>query len=265
MIQDTSAISPARAASVLGRLVVLFAFAVPAEAQITGRILDSKSGQGIDAARVTVFDSVGDSLSLSVADGDGAFAVAWPGGEGVYTLRVQALGYEGTSRPITYAGIPIVVEIRVAPAPVELEGLAVEVEPLSPYLDRFGFYSRRRLGTGRFLNVEQMDGSRFSRTVDILRRVPGLRVTNGGEPYLRRAQGTTFRAADRCFPVLVLDDIIVRTGRTIESALDEFDLIMPRPGDIAAIEVYGGSALSPPQWRSLENDCGVIVVWTTRG
>ena len=244
--------------------VLAAAAAIPADAQIRGYILDRSNGAGISAARITIFDAVGDSLSLSVADAEGAFTVAWPGGAGSYTLRVQALGYEGTSQPIDYRGEPIVVDIRVAPAPVELEGLEIEVEPISAYLDRSGFYRRSRRGTGQFLNLDGADRPIFSRTADIFRRILGVVVETGGEPYVRRAQGTTFRQV-RCYPVLVLDDFIVRTARDVEdNELLAFDFLMPPPLEIAAIEVYSGSALAPPQWRSLENDCGVIAIWTKR-
>ncbi len=236
----------------------------PAGAQIRGYVLDRSNGAGIQAARVTIFDAAGDSLSLSVADADGGFTVAWPGGAGTYTLRVQALGYEGTSQPIEYLGEPIVVDIRVSPAPVELEGLEVEVEPISAYLDRSGFYRRSRRGTGHFINLDGTDRPIFSRTAQMFHRVPGVRVDAGDEPYVRRAQGTTFRGV-ACYPVLVLDDFVVRTARAVAGdPLLAFDFLMPPPADIAAIEVYSGSALAPPQWRSLENDCGVIVVWTRR-
>ena len=136
------------AAGSAATVAALLALTSPAAAQIRGQVVDDRTGGGVAAARVSLLDADGDSITSVVAAGDGRFEILWSGERGSYVLRVDALGYAGAGDPIRYEGSPVLVELRVAPAPIELDALEVSVEPRSPYLARSGFYDRRRFSTG---------------------------------------------------------------------------------------------------------------------
>ncbi len=238
-----------------------------ASAQIVGSVIDDSKGSGVAGATVTVFDEAGDSLSAAVARGDGEFGLAWADGSpGRYSLRVEALGYSGVSTPIDYEGVPLLVEIRITPAPVELAGLEVRVEPRSAYLDRHGYYDRKRRGFGRFLDRGSMPEYPVIRASRLVERMPGVRTFRGDEPFFSRAQGMRLLSGARCYPVVVVDDFVLRRASSPGSAFwYDFEDLVPNPEMVEAIEAYPFTSWAPPQWRFTDNNCGVIAVWTRRG
>ncbi|MDT8367693.1 MAG: hypothetical protein RQ745_00695, partial [Longimicrobiales bacterium] len=158
-------------------------------------------------------------------------------------------------------GRSMILEIHVARAPVELEGLEVEVERRSDYLDRIGFYERRRYGFGSFIDVEAMDVSRILTPGQLLTRLPGTSLDSNDEPYFHRAQRTdlTGERRGRCVPVIVIDGSTVRT--TMQSGEDRFEDLV-RATEISAIEVYRSTVQVPVEWKTGANSCGMIMIWT---
>lgn len=252
------------------RLCVLVALAGigarPSAAQIRGQVVDASNGTGVAAARITLLDAENDSLATAVADEGGQFQVLWSGEPGSYVLRVQALGYQGVTDPIQYGVNPVLVEVRVTPAPVELDGLEVSVKALSPYLARSGFYDRQRYGTGEFFDSTSFPPNAVSRTARLMERTSGLRLHRGREPFFTRTQG--LRPGDqglRCYPVVVIDGATVRLARNTRHPMwVPFEDVVPLPANVLAIEVYRSTATAPARWKSLENECGVVAIWTKR-
>jgi hypothetical protein len=102
--------------------------AAPAVAQTTGRILgrvtDAATGEPLPTVEVSV-----EGLRLAVLTSErGEFILASvPTGE--QTLRFTLLGYRtATSRIVVRAGRTVQIAIRLTPAPLEVEGVAVEIE-----------------------------------------------------------------------------------------------------------------------------------------
>lgn len=121
-------------------------------------------------------------------------------------------------------------------------------------LDRVGFGLRSRSGAGYFLGPEQLKNIPAVYLTDILRRVPGIRVsyTPSGEVV------TSSRAAST-------------NGNTcVQYFLDDMPWRSMSPGDIntfinahevVGVEVYQGH-VAPPQYMLGSGSCMVIVLWT---
>ncbi|MDT8369212.1 MAG: carboxypeptidase-like regulatory domain-containing protein [Longimicrobiales bacterium] len=219
---------------------------------IRGRVVNADDDRGIEAATVRLLSEEGEILAATHADATGAFTLP-PPVPGPVVVTVDALGYSGRSDRVSYDGRSMILEIRVARAPIALEGLEVEVERRSDYLERTGFYHRQRFGFGNFLDVEAMDVSRILTTGQLLVRMPGTSMTPGGEPYFPR-HGS-------CLPMIVVDGLTVRTT-TSPSSIDAFRDVAPRANEISAIEIYRSSTFAPVEWKSSANNCGMIMIWT---
>jgi outer membrane cobalamin receptor len=154
------------------------------------------------------------------------------------------------------------VVIRLAVDAVAIDALTVEAEAVVPWLDRVGFYERKRVGQGTFIDRPAIDKRNPRRTSDILRGIAGVRLTHsrseGTDVFLRAAMSASI-AHRQCRPPIFLDGIAVATQLG-----NRIDLDSILPGDIEAIEVYAGPAQVPPQYGGATSACGVILLWTRR-
>src|SRR5258708_2955857 len=96
----------------------------PAAAQqgeVTGRVTDKATGQGLAAAQVSV---VGTTIRATTGQ-DGRYRlVNVPGGQA--TVRVSYIGYATTTQPVNVsAGAPAVADFAIAQAAVGLEAIVV--------------------------------------------------------------------------------------------------------------------------------------------
>jgi len=236
-------------------LVVAGLAAIPACAQIQGRVADAESGEPVEASTVILLDSAGDTVVAVASRADGRFAVFHQLVDGEYLIGASAQGYQAVWTVFEYEGAPKAFEMRLRRAPVELEGLEVSVEgEVRTYrkLALRGFYDRQRRGFGDHLEFSD-PSSRLgaTRSSHLIRRLAGVSVAKGGEPLIRGGSGGA------CQPVLVIDGLVVRAVPSSRA----FDDIMPPPEDILAIEVYRSLATVPPQWLR-RGMCGAIIVWT---
>jgi iron complex outermembrane receptor protein len=91
------------------------AYAQQPLANVSGIVLDSTSGEPVTTARARLVEI---HREVTIHD-DGRFAfTAVPAG--IYTLIVQRLGYRPVRRQLNVAGDPVQLEIRMAPAAVQL-------------------------------------------------------------------------------------------------------------------------------------------------
>jgi hypothetical protein len=143
------------------------------------------------------------------------------------------------------------IELRVQP--VVLAGIRVRPEGMrgTKMLTDNGFYGRRAARIGTFLTRDEIAAQRPRLASDVLRRIPGMRLTpmRGGEAYA--SSGRTQRA--RACPIQYFIDGV---------AVHDFNIDEVRPSDIQGIEVYRGSSQVPAQFNRHTAMCGVIVVWT---
>ena len=118
-------------------------------------------------------------------------------------------------------------------------------------LERVGFTQRKKTGFGFYITPDQLENTHPSVLSDILRQVPGLRVSYG-----------------------VYGDVIVSsrgvTNACMQYYMDDSPYLEMRPGDvnrfvtareIVAVEVYHG-AETPAQYVRAGADCTTILIWT---
>jgi hypothetical protein len=122
-------------------------------------------------------------------------------------------------------------------------------------LDKIGFTQRQKAGFGRFLGPEQIQAMHPNYVTDILRNVPGLRVTYGPE-------GETVSSSRGASSIM--------GGSCVQYYLDDMPWQSITPGDIngfvngseiVGVEVYQG-ANTPPRYSPGMQNCTTILLWT---
>lgn len=247
-------------------------------AQVLGRVIDQANQSPVQAAGVALVDSAGSVRGQVVTDGNGRFVMPIDQ-PGTYSVQVVALGYVASPvEEFVYEGTRIFMEVTVAPAPIETEGLEVVVEAQQVHLVESGFYARRRAGAGAFVGPEDITAMMATRPGHLLRRIPSVSLIENQEPVFLRAQGAN-PMDGTCLPNIWIDGYPIRTRNfqrvqmseevsfsppEIRDYPERFDLIVPPVEMIAAVEAYPGGSTVPARWRTNTSGCGVIIIWTKR-
>lgn len=177
--------------------------------------------------------------------------------EGSHTVEARAIGYARERRLIDLAAD------RVAPLDVSLAKLPVELAEIkvTASAGRAGFDERRRRAIGGyFITGAEIDRRGAVRVEDLFRTVPGIRIEPASATDYRILSyrgGTGFAAV--CEPTIYLDAIRI--------PLDpESGVTLPvMPEELDGIEVYPGPGTAPVEYRAMNQNCGVILLWTKRG
>lgn len=249
--------------------LLLFLLASPptaaqAPGRLAGTVRDATTGQPVSAAQVRL--TPGGHGVITSRAGAFTFVGLEPG---TYTLSVQALGYTAQDVQAEVGTGSAVVTIDVAVAPLPLDPLTAEASARpAELLELGGFWSRRERGVGQFFTRADIEASDAIRFVDLMRRVPGVRIDRMdaiGEGHIVSFR----RAAVVCAAVVYVDGVVF--------PLTEAGHDLIRLDEVEAIEAYSGPARLPPQFnqtgaasrsRGLPQaspSCGVLVVWTRRG
>ena len=235
--------------------------------ELIGRVVDARSNAAVSAATIRLL--AGDSvIALTEASDSGTFSIH-ADSAGTYGLRVERIGY-ATARlgPVHLeVGARTDVLLRIAVDAVPLDALTVVSESVMPWLSRVGFYDRRRLGAGRFIERADIVKRDPRRTSDLLRSMPGLKLTathDGGVDVMMRAAGTTSITNRNCRPQIYLDGIVVAHAHMQGFPEHRIDLDAILPGDLEAIEVYSGIGQIPAQYGGAHAGCGVMLIWTRK-
>ena len=161
----------------LASIAALAAQRVEAQARfgVTGVVADS-AGAGVGGAMVVAL-ALPDSVltEWTTTGGDGAFALRVSPGE--YVLQVTLLGHRTVRQPLSVIGAD------VAAGRIELEVLAVEIDPLVVTVEHVPFLNRRDTLSFNALAFEVRPNATVE---DLLRRLPGIEVEEDGSI---RAQG----------------------------------------------------------------------------
>jgi len=252
-----SAISAGRAA---GQSAIGLTFTVRADA----------SHEPLSGAHVEVMGT--GRAANTAADGTARLRVA----PGPALIEVRRLGFATERFSINLPQADTMgIDVDLREAAIRLAGVTATSTATELALRESGFYDRQRMGIGVFLTARDINRHPAARTVDALRRVPGVRLvryleqgrraagdgdpsaTNVVEDYrIAAARGSaSIVSGGSCFMNLYVDDI------------DMGDAAMPNipVRDVVAMEVYRGSAETPARYRKAMNGCGAVVIWTTRG
>ena len=210
-------------------------------ARLIGKVVRPDGGPLGDAQLM-----VWGSDATAVSDKDGTFSM---GGlpAGTYTLEVRYVGFVPRRIPVELSAnqttnvLAVVSERLPVLDAVVVYGKRTRPSRLSEIMER------RRSGAGRILTREDIERTPVFETTDLLRRMPGIRVLPNGPGHLVLMR-------DGCIPILWVD------GVKFEN-MEEVELALPKPNEIAIMEVYNGAASVPSQFASLDA-CGAVVIWT---
>jgi hypothetical protein len=210
-------------------------------ARLVGVVTDRLAQTPAVAAEITVLGNERRTLTNE----EGWFALDdLPPGDLVIEIRYLGLTSEqyevflppGTTR----------VDFEITAPPFELEGLVVEVR-MYRSLKMQEFERRRRRENGHFIDREQIEETSPMFISDLLRGIPGVRVTWSMEGNARLIMGHGMTA---CEPDLYIDGSQSHAAR-INDWL---------PNLIEAVEVYNRAFDRPSQFHS--SRCGAVLLWT---
>jgi hypothetical protein len=198
----------------------------------------------VDGARVSV---QGSASSVSTgADGRFTLTGVLPGTQSVLVRRV---GYSPVETPLNVTtGQPNEITVRLGKYVATLS--TVDVKAKADPLEATGFSRRRKMGMGRYMDMDAVAASHPTYTSDILRRMPGIQILGSGSS----ATITTTRS-NGCVKVMIDDNMVsVDGGQTIDQIVGAQDVV--------AVEFYN-SVDVPMELSSGNNSgCALVVIWT---
>jgi hypothetical protein len=143
-------------------------------------------------------------------------------------------------------------EIRLAERATTLAATVIKGRRSTASRDLENFMERkRRSAAGRFLTREDLDRLNPFSVSEALRTTPGVRVVPTS------SFGSAILGRGGCLPAVFLDGMALQDGAV------ELDRVV-RPQEVAAVEIYMGVGTAPMQYRSSDDGCGSVVVWTRR-
>lgn len=211
---------------------------------ILGTVVDAGTDAGVPGVSVRLLEPV-DALVVTGGKGEFVFPSV---PQGVQELEVTHIAY-GTRRQLV--NVPssrtVVVRVELVQEAIDVGAIRVEVELRNAALEEAGFYSRRKLGFGRFFEQEDLERRTLT---GVFREVPRLRLVGGGLSYTP----VFLRAMGSCVPAIWVDRRPIRlAGAAFTDLVDRHN--------IEAMEVFRPGN-TPGEFMRLGRDCGAIVIWT---
>ncbi len=153
---------------------------------------------------------------------------------GTRMLLARHLGFNAETVPVDLSSRqPQRVTIKLAKYVAVMDPVLVTARRTLA-LDKVGFNQRQKSGNGYFMGPERLQRMRAIYLTDILRQVPGLRVSYV-QYYLDDMPWTSYSPGD-------VNNFV--TG-----------------GEIVAVEVYQGPG-TPPQYQRSFANCATVILWT---
>ncbi|MGQ0765437.1 MAG: TonB-dependent receptor plug domain-containing protein [Gemmatimonadota bacterium] len=248
-----------------GAIVLEHAFELGADGAGTGRLdLLVVSGQeprrGIPAAEVLI-----PSLLRSARAGPDGSVTFSRVTDGVHTLIVRAIGYSPATLRVTMPRTTGAVPVQLNPLPATLAPVLVLGE--AAVTGRLRAFEERRaaIAGATFIDNAVLAKQENRNLSDVLRSVRGVRIINrrDGTKVLASSRKSQLRSlgADRMCPFQVyLDGMRIYSPTDPQAVVPDIDDFAVR--GIAAIEIYGGPATTPPQFSGASAECGTVVLWT---
>lgn len=235
--------------------------------EVRGTVRDAETARPVVLPYVALVAEGRELVAASLGDDRGRFSLRAPA-PGSYFLYVVRSGYRPVLDGLFELGAGGVVEVTVGltPAPVGLDRLDVVVEGGVRDLRAVGYYERKALGLGHFIERETIDRLAFDDLTDALRGIPQLAVLTPGPTFgfpteLLNPAIVVRRGGQTCSPDLYIDGGLVAFGspRGNDEPVRPDDYV--DPSDVEAVEVYTGPADVPVAYEGT-GVCGVVLVWT---
>ena len=266
--------------SVTMAAVMTVASAAPLQAQtVVGRVLDDARNAPVAGARIRLLDTDGDARGEAASDNAGTFTLT-PPEAGDYYLELTRIGYRRVLTPLlsfSDAVEPVRLEIMMSPAPVGLEGLSVEVDPVAKAEAdlRTQGIDPANLGNS-WITQAEIDAIEVKRDVGSILEwsaINGLRVIRpenmtAGEAGSRPTPGSGQKQSDfgMCIS-LVRGRTWQGAGRCALVVLDGLPSNNEHLLDLDPLTVAAMAVLQPIDARILYGtraDAGAVLVWTKR-
>ncbi|MBA2707692.1 MAG: carboxypeptidase regulatory-like domain-containing protein [Gemmatimonadaceae bacterium] len=210
---------------------------------LRGRVT-TKAGSGVAGARV----SLDDAASYAVTETDGSFTISGAR-SGTRRLTIRKLGFAPVEVPVSRSArdtTPVVITLAEA-VPV-LGTVQVRAVMRDVGLARVGFSERKRRGTGRYLDIDQIERRGAHDLASLLTGTSGIRVQySNGQPVIT---GRPSGFGNGCVNYYV--DGMIWMGGGVEQFIV--------PPELAAVEVYT-PGFTPAAFARM-GDCTTIVLWT---
>ena len=200
------------------------------ERRLELHVIDSVSGAPVGSAEVRVLKTVKDTagwMLRQTTDSSGRAVILAPPHEQLL-MMVRRLGFESSFFPVTSSDRDDVLVVALARAVVKLAPMVSTAAPSSRQLTTVGFYERRRIRPGTFLDSAAIAGGKPLDLLSVVRQ------------YIK---GCTMIYVDG-LPLLYLRDVDIR--------------------QVIGIEVYASNVEAPPQFPNpidSEHRCNTILVW----
>lgn len=224
----------------------------PAAVQVVAR--EEGTGAPVPGAQVTVSGVGTVAVSDSMGRAHGIVVRS-----GVRLVQVQRVGYLPESFAAEFRpGEAVEAEVEMQRAPLELEGLTVRALMPSTALRNVGFYDRRKVGFGRFVDSEELYRRKDSYLSSLMRSIPGVSVVQCGPPacisggFRVMASGGAPSMGMTCPMRIFLDGMQVRN--------EDIDQLSVRA--LEGVEVYPRQAGIPARFAGTGSACGVVLLWT---
>lgn len=258
--------------------------ALRAQGTVSGVVRDAGSSAPLPGAVVMLLSREGAELEArtTAADGRYTFSAVDPGS---YQLRAAHLGFRLVVRSgvAVRAGQATRIDFPLEPSPLPLDELTVTGTERSRSTLLAGYYDRLDRGIGRFVTREEIEKRDPGRVTDLLREMPGVRVSRGSGV----AEVSMERVVDRrCRVQLYLNGVLMNrptareeaevsgfvvgggelsAGERAASEITGADLdvdALATPSEVEGIEVYSGISTTPLEFLGRNARCGTVAIWT---
>lgn len=225
--------------------------------RFVGRVFDVESGQPMVGVEV----HIAEIFMSGVTNTSGRFLMpAVPPGR--YAVEFSSLGY--ATRVDTVAivsGQTSNARVRLSLDPLVIDPIEVTLEARELALEDVGFYQRRAVGFGTFIDRTIIEETNPHKLTDLFLAIPGVSFVT--VPPMGRAvvlRGGRVGLDGMCLPKVVLDGVVMDRSPDAPGLIDQ----LVDPANVAGIEVFPSSAGLPIQYSGINSACGVILIWTRR-
>jgi hypothetical protein len=219
----------------------------------------AKTGKAVVSGRVVLEGAPSNAGSRVEVLGTDVVAMTNEKGEftinnlpsGSQVLLARHLGFGPETIPVDLSSHdPKQVTIKLPKFVATIDPVVVTARRTAS-LDKVGFTTRKKSGTGYYIGPDQLKDMHPNALTDILRRVPSLRVSYGPQGDVV----TSSRGSG---------------GGCVEYYVDDMPWQSATPGDVnnflnanevVGVEVYAGPG-APAQYTRAMGDCTTIVIWT---
>ena len=214
---------------------------------VTGFVTDGQLGSRVDGVRVSV-----NRIVTTWTDSAGIFQLT-DVDFGTNIIQLTRIGYESITFDLWVDSALGPLAVTMAPLSVRLRDLTVVTD--QPTLNRmFGFDMRRAEGNGSFLTRFEIEDRAPIRFSDVLRGIPGLRVTPDPQYFGNLVTAIRTAGFGTCQPMLFMDGMLMDETVRLDNVVNW--------RYVEGLEVYVGPAQIPPRFNVTGSVCAVIVVWT---